>query len=596
MAGARQLVAVLAATALAVGVAPAGGARSARAAAEDDREVRSQWALAQVGAPQAWARTTGAGIKIGIVDTGVDLAHEDLAGKVVANAGCIGSTGDPARCRAGGGQDDNGHGTHVSGIAAAVTGNGIGIAGVAPDAQLVVAKVLDNQGAGALDDVNAGIKWVVDHGAKIVNLSLGQDSVLTGLFGTSLGVGVEYAWSHGAIPVLAAGNSNLFGLGSAQYGEMNAVVVGATGHNDTVADYSSPVGNAKWALVAPGGDGISSKPENDIYSTWWESGKRNQYKAEAGTSMATPHVAGTLALLLARGLTPQAAVDTLLATADRRVKCGSNCRGRLDAAAALGSLPATTTTTTTSTTTTTTTSTTTTTTTSSPKTTPTRPPTPDPTAGSASSPGVFRPGYVMADDRGGVRAFGDEAFSGELATAPNRPIVGLDTVPGPAPGYWLVASDGGIFSFGDARFLGSTGAMRLNRPIVGMAATPTGRGYWLVASDGGIFSFGDAGFFGSTGAMRLNQPIVVMASTPTGAGYSLVAADGGIFSFGDAGFYGSTGGMRLNQPIAGMAPAPGGRGYWLAAADGGLFAFGAAPYAGSAAGAGLGHVVGIAAG
>jgi hypothetical protein len=573
---------------------PPGAARAA-----GDPERSRQWGLTTIGVPAAWSSSTGAGVRIGIVDSGVDLAHEDLASKVVANAGCIGTTGDPARCTAGGGQDDFGHGTHVSGIAAAATGNGIGIAGVAPDAQLVVAKVLTDQGSGDINDVNAGIKWVVDHGAKVVNLSLGQDSVLTGLLGSSLDVGVEYAWSHGAIPVLAAGNSNLFGLGSADYGEMNAVVVGATGRNDTMAGYSSPVGNAKWALVAPGGDGISSKPENDIYSTWWESGKRDQYKAEAGTSMATPHVSGTLALLLARGLTPQAAVDTLLATADRRVQCGSNCRGRLDAAAALGSLPATTTTTTTSSTTTssTTTSSMTTTTTSGPKTTsPTRTTTPNPTAGSASSPGDFRPGYVMADERGRVRAFGDEVFSGELATAPNRPIVGLDTVPGPAPGYWLVASDGGIFSFGDARFLGSTGAMRLNQPIVGMAATPTGEGYWLVASDGGIFSFGDARFFGSTGAMRLNQPIVVMVSTPTGTGYSLVASDGGIFSFGDAGFFGSTGGMRLNQPIAGMAPAPGGRGYWLAAADGGLFAFGAAPYAGSAAGAGLDHVVGIAAG
>src|SRR5207245_981842 len=147
---------------------------AARAAGDPERA--RQWGLTTIGAPTAWAMSTGAGVRIGIVDSGVDLAHEDLAGKVVDNAGCIGSTGDPARCRAGGGQDDNGHGTHVSGIAAAVTGNGIGIAGVAPDAQLVVAKVLSSQGTGDIDDVNAGIKWVDDHGPKVVNLSLGQAS------------------------------------------------------------------------------------------------------------------------------------------------------------------------------------------------------------------------------------------------------------------------------------------------------------------------------------------------------------------------------------------------------------------------------------
>src|SRR6266853_176958 len=107
MARARRLIAAVAVTAMAAGVAPAGSARDAR----------SQWALAQVGATQAWARTTGAGIRIGVVDTGVDIGHEDLAGKIVASTNCIGAAGVPARC-SGTGQDDNGHGTHVAGIAA----------------------------------------------------------------------------------------------------------------------------------------------------------------------------------------------------------------------------------------------------------------------------------------------------------------------------------------------------------------------------------------------------------------------------------------------------------------------------------------------
>src|ERR671928_1415712 len=134
----------------------------------NDPHFAEQWGLEQIGAPAAWATTTGAGVRIGIVDTGVDLTHEDLAGKVVAHTSCVGALGDPAKC-SGSGQDDQGHGTHVSGIAAARRDNNVGIAGVAPDAQLVVAKALSAQGAGTVEDINAGIMWVVDHGAQVVN-------------------------------------------------------------------------------------------------------------------------------------------------------------------------------------------------------------------------------------------------------------------------------------------------------------------------------------------------------------------------------------------------------------------------------------------
>ena len=106
------------------------------AKASQDPLFSNQWNLVQIGAPAAWTRSTGAGVRIGIVDTGVDSAHEDLAGKVVAAANCINTAGDPRSC-AGTGLDDSGHGTHMAGIAAAAKDNGRGIAGVAPDAQLV---------------------------------------------------------------------------------------------------------------------------------------------------------------------------------------------------------------------------------------------------------------------------------------------------------------------------------------------------------------------------------------------------------------------------------------------------------------------------
>jgi subtilisin family serine protease len=327
----RRVIAVFAGLALAAGLSPP-------AQASNDPSFGKQWGLSAIGAPAAWARTTGAGVRIGIVDTGVDLTHEDLAGRIVESTSCLNTDGNALKCT-GSAQDDFGHGTHVAGIAAATKDNGLGVAGVAPDAQLVVAKVF--KGATADEgDVIAGIKWVVDHGAKVVNLSLGGAVfVMAATFGSQLTDGVEYAWKHGAVPIVASGNDDLFGagVGSSEYGNMDALVVGATGHDGKVTDYSSPTGNAKWAILAPGGSNTQTQAD-DIYSTFWVKGKKNAYGYLAGTSMATPHVTGAVALLLAQGLTKEQAVDRILTTADA-VSCGANsahCRGRINVAKATG--------------------------------------------------------------------------------------------------------------------------------------------------------------------------------------------------------------------------------------------------------------------
>src|SRR5207248_308702 len=197
----HRFIAAAAVTAVvAAALVGVGGARRARA--DDDGETRSQWALAQVGAPQAWARTTGAGVRIGVVDTGVDIAHEDLAGKVVAATGCIGAAGVAARC-SGSGQDDNGHGTHVAGIVAAVRGNG-------------------------------------------------------------------------AIPVLSAGSPRRLGigLGSRSDRDLNAVVAGATGADGRMVATSPPTGNARLAVLAPGGSGGADRA-TDVLSTFWEAGRHD---------------------------------------------------------------------------------------------------------------------------------------------------------------------------------------------------------------------------------------------------------------------------------------------------------------------------------
>ena len=326
----RRFVAALLAFAV---VAVAAGVGAGPAAASNDTYFDSQWNLTQIRAEEAWSSSTGAGVKIGIVDTGIDPDHPDLRAKVDAAANCVGG-----QCTAGNVNDGHGHGTVVAGIAAAVTGNGRGVAGVAPDARLVIAKAVDDRGRASVEDINNAIRWVVDQGARVVNLSLGDPNfLLVSVFGTPLRPGIEYAWTHNAVPILASGNENLglLDLGSSNYGNLNAIVVGSTDKNGGVASYSSPIGSAKWGLVAPGGSGAGTG--SDILSTY-----PNGYAWAAGTSMAAPHVAGAMALLLSQGMTPLSAVQRVLSTANTSVRCGAGCAGRLDLGAAVTRGPATT--------------------------------------------------------------------------------------------------------------------------------------------------------------------------------------------------------------------------------------------------------------
>jgi subtilisin family serine protease len=324
----RRVLAALTVGVLATAAATLGAARAADPSNDafwDTPPV--QWGLLQVGAPAAWTASTGTGITVGVVDSGIEATHTDLAGKVEGGVDCVGANGNEAACGPGGESDAIGHGTHVAGIIGALTDNGIGVASMAPAAQLLSAQAVGSDGSGSDADVGAAIRWVVDHGASVVNLSLGAEGTRVA-FGPGFSSAVEYAWSRGAIPVVAAGNSGQ----SPSYGSLHMIVVAGTTPTGQLAAYSNHVDGARWGVAAPGG-ASDGNPFDDIVSTY----KGDSYATIAGTSMATAYVSGAVALLRAKGFGRDDSVQRLLSTAVPCAGCGS---GRIDAAAAVGAGPA----------------------------------------------------------------------------------------------------------------------------------------------------------------------------------------------------------------------------------------------------------------
>ena len=278
----------------------------------NDPVFPDQWGLTQIKAPAAWARgDRGSGATIAVVDTGVDLAHPDLAANLAPGADV--TAADDQGCA--GPQDENGHGSHVAGIAAAVTGNGIGVAGTAPAAKVMPVRVLDAGGEGDDATVIAGIRYAADHGADVINLSLGGAPVVGEVpqLNEEIARAVQYAFSRGAVVVAAAGNESI-PLCSYPAAAANTLCVGATDRRGLPSYYSNFPRSAENSVGvrAPGGvgDPFLCEDSEDIWSTVWPggdpcagSGSLSGYDTFAGTSMASPYVSGVAALLAAKGLT-----------------------------------------------------------------------------------------------------------------------------------------------------------------------------------------------------------------------------------------------------------------------------------------------------
>jgi thermitase len=245
--------------------------------APNDRYFTNQWGMTKIQAPQAWDITAGdPSIKIAILDTGVDQDHEDLASKIVDNKNfTTSSTVD----------DRYGHGTHVAGIAAAATNNGVGVAGVGYNCTIMNGKVLGDTGSGYYSWIASGIIWAADSGAKVISMSLGGTSG-----SSTLESAVNYAWSKGVVVVAAAGNNgNTTPVYPAYYA--NCIAVAATDSSDTKADFST---YGSWVdVAAPGVEIFSTLPNHTN-----RIGILN-YGSLSGTSMATPHVAGLAGLVWA---------------------------------------------------------------------------------------------------------------------------------------------------------------------------------------------------------------------------------------------------------------------------------------------------------
>ncbi|GIP36554.1 S8 family peptidase [Paenibacillus sp. J2TS4] len=271
------------------------------------------WGVRQIKAPSAWARSTGHRIKIAVIDTGIDYLHPDLQRNVAGGVNVIYRHLPP--------RDDNGHGTHISGtIAASSTRKGI--VGVSPNASLYAVKAFDHNGTAFISDIIFGIEWCIRNKIDIINMSFGMKNYSKALEDT-----IHKAYEAGVIVVASSGNDGRTGRIDYPARFTTTIAVGATTRNKKIARFSNR--GKSIDIYAPG---------DKVYSSWLN-GKYNEL---SGTSMATSHVSGVIAMMMAlRGKMPHRTVKELLKQSSstiQRKRSTSSVTGELNALQAVRSV------------------------------------------------------------------------------------------------------------------------------------------------------------------------------------------------------------------------------------------------------------------
>ena len=242
------------------------------------------WGVEKIGAPTVWKDIRGEGVRVGIIDTGIDLSHPDLNNNIK-------KTGWVLDCQ--NIIDDNGHGSHVAGTIAALD-NEIGVVGVAPKVEIYAVKAFSKSGRGNISDVIEGLNWCVENKVKVINMSFGFKN------NKALEKAIKEVYKRNIVLVAAAGNSG--GNNSVMYpaGYPEVIAVAASNSDDKVAWFSS--GGTEVDMMAPGAG---------ILSTY----KNGGYKSMSGTSMACPHVTAACALILSKNnLDPKGVKEALIKT------------------------------------------------------------------------------------------------------------------------------------------------------------------------------------------------------------------------------------------------------------------------------------------